>query len=568
LRLFSRRVRVELASVKQTRERAWIVTLAGAVAVSLYLAHVYYYWPQINDDAFITFRYSKFLAGGGGPYFNHGEHVEGYTNFLLMALTAGVIALCGDDAALPVAKVIGAVAGLASLLGAWALCKLWLGRIVQVSVGAGLLSWTAGALVAINSAFALNSTTGLETTLFSTCVVFGLVLITRTDETGRWHGAGVLFALAALTRPEGAIVFGVVVIGQLLTGAWRDRAVRRAMMWDILLVGGVVAAHLCFRAVFYEGELLPNTYYAKAGGMGGRTASGYLAAFAGRHFAWVLWPLAFIAATLGAAAIKRSVLPATCVLVFAIGAIYATGPDWMPGYRLLVPYVPIWSALAVCGIAVVSGRGRRGSSLPSRAWVPGMAAAAIVVILAVSQTPARRSYHERCVIRAAGYAQGHVALADWLRRDAKSGQTVALMDIGIVGFKCVDLNILDITGLTDRTVAKSPGGFLEKEFSPEYVFDRKPEYLVIIMTAPLLPDGTDDIENLTPWTLIESRLVQTEAFAQHYFRPRRVNPECDELTRFAALLGAERVFRHTYPDYTYLLAAYRSQDVETVRLQP
>ncbi|MBU6216640.1 MAG: hypothetical protein KGR17_08545, partial [Acidobacteria bacterium] len=35
-----------------------------------------------QDDAFITYRYSRNLARGEGLVFNTGERVEGYTNFL------------------------------------------------------------------------------------------------------------------------------------------------------------------------------------------------------------------------------------------------------------------------------------------------------------------------------------------------------------------------------------------------------------------------------------------------------------------------------------------------------
>ncbi len=59
---------------------------AALVVVTAYAAHCAYFAQQINDDAFITFRYSKFLTLGYGPCYNVAEHVEGYTNFLTMIL--------------------------------------------------------------------------------------------------------------------------------------------------------------------------------------------------------------------------------------------------------------------------------------------------------------------------------------------------------------------------------------------------------------------------------------------------------------------------------------------------
>ncbi len=90
--------------------------LGLAAAGMLYVAHAWRYVVYINDDAFITFRYSRFLAMGLGPFYNVGEHVEGYTNFLLMLLVAPVIAVLGEGAALPFAKGVGVVSGLLALL--------------------------------------------------------------------------------------------------------------------------------------------------------------------------------------------------------------------------------------------------------------------------------------------------------------------------------------------------------------------------------------------------------------------------------------------------------------------
>ncbi|MCR1795473.1 hypothetical protein K0V43_18055, partial [Leptospira sp. id769339] len=38
----------------------------------------------LQDDAFITFRYSENFVNGFGIVFNIGEYLEGYTNFLWM----------------------------------------------------------------------------------------------------------------------------------------------------------------------------------------------------------------------------------------------------------------------------------------------------------------------------------------------------------------------------------------------------------------------------------------------------------------------------------------------------
>ena len=46
---------------------SWLMALA---VVGYYAASCRRYWHLVNDDAFITFRYSRMLAAGHGPVYN------------------------------------------------------------------------------------------------------------------------------------------------------------------------------------------------------------------------------------------------------------------------------------------------------------------------------------------------------------------------------------------------------------------------------------------------------------------------------------------------------------------
>lgn len=64
----------------------------GLLAVLiLYGYQVAQFRHYLNDDSYITLRHSRNWAEGRGPYYNPGEKVEGYTNFLLMSILAGAI---------------------------------------------------------------------------------------------------------------------------------------------------------------------------------------------------------------------------------------------------------------------------------------------------------------------------------------------------------------------------------------------------------------------------------------------------------------------------------------------
>jgi hypothetical protein len=269
-----------------------------------------------------------------------------------------------------------------------------------------------------------------------------------------------------------------------------------------------------------------------------------------RHLAWVAWLPAPVALFLAPRDLRRMIMPAAAVAGFGVLAIFLTGPDWMPGQRLLVPYLPLWGALSTLGVFVAA---RRMGSRSSRTGAAVLLA--MIVGLLAWQAPVRASYRRDLDTRARGFREGHLALADWLNARARPGATVALMDIGIVGFRCIDLDVLDLTGLTDRTIAMSPGPFLQKRYPLSYVLDRRPEFVIVAYTGPEeLP--ADRPLSLVPWTEIERRLVADPTFNRMYVRPRAAEPGAGLLDQLAAHFGATRVFRHAYPGRSYFLVAY------------
>lgn len=524
----------------------------GAAVLLVYLAQVWRFRAYINDDAYITFRHSLFLALGRGPYYNLGEHVEGYTNFLLMLLLTPFTRLVGEPAAV-VAKLIGIAGGLLALLSARWLCAHWLRRIERLAPHADWLAWLAPALVAANAAYALNSVSGLETTLYSGLVTLALALLAATQASGRWRGAGVALGLALLTRPEGAFVAGLALTAVALSYVRPRQPLPRALRIDASIVALTLVAQLVFRWLYYDGDLLPNTYYAKSGDLLLHLDAGpyiwqYTLQYCGGPAAFVaLLPLAA-----RQPAVRRATLPALLVCVLLTASTYKTGTDWMLGYRPLVPYAPLWAALAVCGLAVCATRARRVTP-----WAAGLTLALLALVVGLQWQP-RRQLVEQVDAGVQGYRTGHLAAAWWLHGQARTGQVVALMDIGLIGYVNPDLRILDITGLTDRHIARSSGGFLEKHYDPAYVLDQQPDYIILVVTRRESPAGVVDF---LPKTRIESRLFQHPEFRAHYWRPPpgdhplELNVQSDTAAHMATCLGATRVFVHSRTT-PYLLAVY------------
>jgi len=327
-----------------------------AVSLAALLLHAYEYL-FLTDDAYISFRYAKNLAGGHGLVFNPGyERVEGYTNFLWVLLLSGFSA-----AGIPLGKAAHLLSLMATV-GLWSLL-LWFGWRLHGRSGLGLPVIAPLFLFASIRSVAVWSTSGLETRFFTFLVVAGVLRLLIESEALDRTAAGypiaaLLFSLASLTRPEAYLVcFSAYAV--MLAYNWRRFrgyaawAARSAAIFA-LIAGG----HLLFRHLYY-GSLFPNTYYVKIGGsfswdMGLR----YLGAFCLEYSLYLYLPL--LAAAIFYHARKGSLL---VPLVFAsvvlphLGYLAAIGGDHFE-YRPLDLFFPFFFLLIGSGVASIARRGR------------------------------------------------------------------------------------------------------------------------------------------------------------------------------------------------------------------
>lgn len=515
------------------------LTLAiGAAVVGLLLYRLATYWPQINDQAFALLRYAGNLAGGRGPCFNPGEHVEGYTSpLLLLEMTLAMLAVGPVDTPF-VAKLASAAGAIAAVLGTWWLCAQWLRQAKPLAPMADILAWTAGALVATNAALAVAGTNGLETTQFAAAIVLGLALLQYEHDRGRWRGSALLFAIATWLRPEGALVFVLVWLGRWIGGE-AARNGRKRLGIDAGLVGAAVIAITLTRLGLYD-HALPDALFGH--NPGGEVA--YMVSFARQHLGAWLIVLALAPVVLGGRELVGRTAPALLVLVAGAVGVRLISPLPALGYPLLAPYVPVWAALIVAGLAVVAER-------TGMARLGGVSAACLVLVgwLWFDQGSVRERYVETVLIDSAGYVDGNIALAAYLREHAQPGETVALRDVGVVGYNCPHLRIVDLTGRHSPLI---PGNSATERAAR--LLASGPDWLVVVNIAPMESQGLDPakLDRLTP---LGDAIVHQSAFAAHYDRPRRPAGR-DLLEDAAALLGAERVFLHDFPQLFYLMALY------------
>lgn len=420
------------------RGTLWAVAAVLIILVALFVYHASRYWFLI-DDAFISFRYARNLAEGGGLVFNPGEEpVEGYSNLawvLLMALAvrAGILPEVAS-------RLLGVASGAVMLLATWRLAR----RAVDTSRGARWLALVPVAILVANRSVAAWSTGGLETRLFSALLVAAVWLAAwdLDRDHRRFPTALPLLALVVLTRVDGFLHAGTVVATVWLYRRFRPRPAD----WLLALgVGSTVLAQLAFRLVYY-GEWVPNTFRVKV--VGFQAAAGlHYAGLAALHYGLgIAVALAALAWARGRG--RPAVGLASTVLLAHLLYTVSVGGDHFE-FRFLDP---IWSFAAVLAVAGAAETGRLR-------WRPRRAVAAtLLAVLGLWNTfPALVGFPATdrivSVELEAAMCDAWGDVGRWFARHAAPDEVIAVRPAGVIPYRS-RLRTLDMLGLNDKVVAR------------------------------------------------------------------------------------------------------------------
>ena len=511
----------------------WLALLAWLSSVAWFL----------TDDAFISFRYTRNLLEGHGLVFNPGEYVEGYTNFLwILELAAiwGIFDLRPEHAApwLSVAYTIGTIAAMM-----W-----WVVRLPSLR-NRGLVGWMALGLICSSATFAVwTSGGGLETRQFTFFIVAAVVCLSLyANSRAGLLTASFSLAAAELTRPEGLLLaaccFAWFAVQRLVTEERVNARLLRQLVYLVAPFLILVAAHFLFRYAYY-GEWLPNTYYAKHVRPWYESGFRYLTVAALETGLYLLLPLAFAALRTRWRMHRDSTytLALLCVIIH-MAYLLSIGGDHFE-YRPLDFYWPLLALPAAEGIAHLGSwisaglrsflpnpiRAARGEAYAVALLLPVLFYANSIQAVLLFQGAAIReriiSLHIELDQANAGWllaAPGMPALAaisNDLRRQssiqfigASSAEhrefanwqlhswgpylkmergflpNDALMQGGGLGrfYYLSDLKVIDIHGLTDATVARTPVNHAndqriiahDRQPSPEYLKQRGVNIVVL-----------------------------------------------------------------------------------------
>jgi arabinofuranosyltransferase len=485
----------------------FVLLLAVTLAVQLVLG------VCVQEDAFISFRYARNLVQGHGLVYNVGERVEGYSNFLWTLMVAGGMAAGLDP--VPLARFLGIGSSLL-LLG----LVFFSARRLDQPRGAtgGLL---AACLVALAPGILIEGVQGLETIFYTLLVTAGMLLGAgaRTAEaaTGsarpRWILASAgLLALAALTRPDGLGIFGLVTLGAL---AWRARrSLPILTRWELAAIGlfAVIYVPYWLWRFDYYGYPFPNTFYAKTGGGIWHVIRGF--GYLGRFLlynpvltlmtAMMIWPnRAIPAAPRRPSGIESSDPVHTlrwigiAVITGYLAYVICVGGDFKETFRFIVPVLPLWAILLDATVSrrgwwplaarvAPSGRSRRASMVPAAVLLAVFLNGGLQIPLSSADWVGRRT-HDLVRRKACGL---------YLKSIASPGQALAIHSAGIIPYYS-ELPTIDMWGVTNLHIAHQrmpdmgrSGNRIghEKEDYP-WVFAQNPTYFVdqyhVITTRPV-----------------------------------------------------------------------------------
>lgn len=203
--------------------------------------------PRTIDDAFITFRYARNILSGAGFVYNWGERVLGTTTPLYTLLMATLAGVSGSANYAWLALFVNA---LADAVTCWLLVRL--GEKLSGQRRVGLMAALLWAVSPMSVTFAVG---GMETSVFI-CL---LVLSADLYLGGRTRWAAFVSALLLLTRPDGALWVGPLILDNVLRG-WRTRRWPWAEAGIFLLT---LTPWIIF-ATLYFGSPLPHSIAAKA----------------------------------------------------------------------------------------------------------------------------------------------------------------------------------------------------------------------------------------------------------------------------------------------------------------
>ena len=414
------------------------------------------------DDAYITYSFARNLARTGRLIY-HPTNLEFSISSPLYAVILGI----GGRAGLPI-PTLSNVLSVASIFGSSVYLMLLCYRHKKMWAAI-----TAGLLLATSPMMWLAL--GLETSFFVLVVLAAFYHFDREQ----YVVAAVLAAFAILTRGDGVLVGGLLGIYYLIV-------LRRRVPWNAVVAFAIVLIPALLYLALSFGSPFPTTLETKQG----QAAIG----FSG-FFPWTTIPQGLeimLRGWLGQSFLYYLWLPLTLLGLLFLPfsrwgwGVVAWGVAQFASYVLLdvapytwyyAPLVP--GAVLLVGLAIQELAGRVG-----RVWPQLLAGGVLLSCLTLAQVISLRAAvsgikaeaspeaMQSKVLPNGGYNDLFRATGDWIKANTPRNATVAVNDVGIIGYYA-DRPMIDFLGILQSDVSGAMGRndlfYTIPHYFPDYI---------------------------------------------------------------------------------------------------
>jgi arabinofuranosyltransferase len=492
-----------------------LIICAGILLYELIRFRYFY-----HDDEMIALRHLRNFFHHQGLNWNPGEKVEGYTSFLHLFFSAVIIWFTGDFLLAP--RIVNFIFFGLMLFSAWRLFKkrfpgadevrmvLFTMFLLVVVTYPGNIIWIYG---------------GLETVTYTSILfmsISGFLYLPGTLQNRIW--SGLLFAMAAMTRPDGILFFGICA-AQLFIVSAKGRTWRLFFAFTISFLVVYGCYFVC--RYHYYGLLLPNTFYAKTNFTLAKIHSGI------RYVMRFALSILFIIGTIGflfwqnrpsGLLTTRVRLLLLSICIYA-GYIIIYGGDHMPGFRFMIPLLPIIALLC--------------AELSSRLPIRDVFIATILLIGNILFIPAFDPVEFSDAKETDTAAFNGALVGNYLNSVLPADQLIATNSAGAIPFFASGHRFIDMLGICDTTISRRkiipmlaswqqvPG---HEKGDGNYVLSRHPD---IIILGP--SEGTEH----TIWFLSDAEILSNPLFKKEYQMQRVHIPVTDLLLRSGVVFRME-----------------------------
>jgi hypothetical protein len=450
--------------------------LSGVAAIAL---HASAYGAWIVDDAAITFAYARSIADGAGPVLQPGaEPVEAYSNpaWLVLLSLGRLLGLFDHGTLFGVADQVLYPKALALLCCAGILVAIHRAA-AAVTRRPALTTLVAGLVLATVPSFVIWCFSGLENSLFALAVAWLAAVLCRAAVDDRLGSAkvalaaGLLAALAALTRPDGVVYVAAFPALALLWLPWR-RAVRVSLVsagafavpWGGYLVFRVVTFHEWVSGpAIAKGQAMP--------GPGQLIRTGEIVGYAGALLVLVVTVCAGIVLS-RPSRLRTGLIAVLVPLGLAITGFTVLMPDWMGEQRFSTP---VWPLGALAGTLAVGAVYPRLAPRGRKVLVAGLAVALSTSLFTFRSAAEQFRAAPTVPMCEVAERYGEVFAYYSVVLDIEDG-TLLLPDIGGAAL-AGRLRIVDLAGLADYEIARLRGAG-DYEGLRDHIFDEvKPTFI-------------------------------------------------------------------------------------------